>query len=91
MKATRIVLALVLLVAMLCAVAHADDGCLAGGELRREHNCLSVRHTKKDVCCWLKADGTHGRLPYSCCGTGWDRENCAEIVDRVCETHHEDL
>ena len=92
MSTTRFLLIAAIVVALIVATfAVADDACKVGGEFRRQHNCLSVRHTKTDVCCWLKADGTHGKLPRTCCGTGWEREKCADLVDEICETHHEDM
>ena len=78
---------------LLCAMLllaigiQAHDDCAAPGEMRRHHNCAAVKHTKKDVCCWAKRDGTHGLLPYSCCGTGWHTHGCEAEIDRICDMH----
>ena len=77
-------------VLLLFAVVFADP-CSKGGEMRRQHNCASVRHTTADVCCWMMRDGTHGQLPYSCCGTGWSTHKCAQLIDDACEKHTDDL
>ena len=81
---TRVIVCAVLLLA---AFVSAHDDCAAGGEMRRQYNCASVKHTKKDVCCWAKRDGTHGKLPRNCCGTGWKTHGCEEEIDRVCDMH----
>ncbi len=84
------------IVAFLCAllllgVASGSDVCSHPGELRRHYGCVAVRHTKSDACCWMKKDGTHGKLPYTCCGTGWKSAKCEEVIDNVCETHPDDM
>mmetsp|Transcript_45529 Transcript_45529/g.140377 ORF Transcript_45529/g.140377 Transcript_45529/m.140377 type:complete len:88 (+) Transcript_45529:40-303(+) len=86
----RAFLALIALL-VLATVAFAHDECAVGGELRRNHHCVAVRHTKKDACCWMKRDGTHGKLPYGCCGTGWKTHDCESIINNVCETHPDDM
>jgi hypothetical protein len=75
----------------LLVLATAMDPCEHHGEMRRQHNCVAVRHTKADVCCWLKQDGSHGSLPYNCCGTGWKSHSCEKIIDEICETHPDDM
>jgi hypothetical protein len=87
----RSFVAIVLVMAVMAFGSSTHDECAVGGELRRNHHCAAVRHTKKDVCCWMKRDGTHGKLPYQCCGTGWETHNCAELVDKICDTHPEDM
>lgn len=82
---------LVLLVVLATGAFASADECAVGGELRRNHHCAAVRHTKKDACCWMKRDGTHGKLPYACCGTGWKTHDCEAIIDKVCETHPDDM
>jgi hypothetical protein len=87
---------LVLLVTVLALVGvvkamHSTDVCDRPGELRRRYGCVAVRHTKADACCWLKEDGTHGSLPYTCCGTGWKAQECESLIDRVCSTHPDDM
>lgn len=79
-----------LLLAMVTAM-HTTDVCDRPGELRRRYSCVAVRHTKADACCWLKEDGTHGQLPYTCCGTGWKAQECESLLDRVCSTHPDDM
>mgnify|MGYP001571660167 FL=1 len=73
------------------AEAKSHDECTKGSEMRRSHNCVSVRHTKTDHCCWMKRDGTHGSLPRECCGTGWDTHRCEHLVNDVCDKHHHDM
>ena len=65
----------------------AQEVCVAGGEFRRKHKCISVKHTKKDVCCWHAADGMTGVLPHSCCGVGWKEHNCEKIIEQLCSSH----
>jgi hypothetical protein len=71
-------------------LAHDSPGahqCVAHGEIRRQHSCLSIKHTKKDVCCWQNAAGQSGLLPYSCCGVHFAEHKCASIVEHICEHH----
>ncbi len=67
------------------------DECARGGELRRNFGCVAVRHTKHDHCCWMKRDGTHGKLPHECCGTGWETSKCEAKIEHVCSTHPDDM
>lgn len=79
---------------LLCSsvMAHmSTDVCDYPGELRRHYGCVAVRHTKADACCWMKSDGTHGQLPYTCCGTGWKKEQCEALIDGICNTHPDDM
>jgi hypothetical protein len=68
-----------------------EHDCLRGGEMRRSHHCASVRHTDMDHCCWLLRDGSYGKLPNGCCGTGWKTHGCEAIIDDVCTTHADDM
>lgn len=77
---------------MLCASCSArvmremnKEACKNMGELRRNFNCVAVRHTMADVCCWMKRDGSYGHLPYKCCGTGWESSDCEGIINTICE------
>jgi hypothetical protein len=79
-----------LIIAFLVNLTFAMDPCDHHGELRRRYGCVAVRHTMADMCCWLKQDGSHGKLPYSCCGAGWRSANCEGLIDQLCETHHEE-
>lgn len=87
----------IVLTAFAINASHMDgDACTKGGELRRNFDCAAIRHTKADACCWMKRDGTHGRLPYNCCGTGWNTHGCEEIIHDICskdadEIVHSDL
>jgi hypothetical protein len=84
-----LLIACVTLIGMTAAMSH--DACAMGGELRRNYHCAAVRHTMKDACCWMTRDGAHGKLPYSCCGTGWKTHDCEALIDKVCETHPDDM
>jgi hypothetical protein len=69
--------------------AHgAQDVCGTGGEFRRKHDCISVKHTKKDVCCWHSRDDSVGILPYSCCGVGWHEHKCEKIIEQLCTMYN---
>ena len=61
-----------------------QEQCSMGGEFRRKHKCVSVKHTHHDVCCWHSADNSVGLLPHSCCGVGWKEHNCEKIIDQLC-------
>lgn len=92
MKKLLCLIVVIALVLGALAHSHGDrDVCAKGGELRRNYNCAAIRHTTANVCCWTRADGTHGHLPRNCCGTGWHTHGCEKLVDEVCEKHHEDI
>ena len=65
----------------------AKEVCAAGGEFRRKEKCISVKHTKKDVCCWHTDDDLSGVLPHACCGVGWKEHNCEKIISQLCRLH----
>eukprot|EP00760_Papus_ankaliazontas_P031019 PhM_4_TR5168/c0_g1_i1/m.79895 len=59
-----------------------------GGEFRREHHCVAVKHARSNVCCWMMHNRVHvGVLPTKCCGSMWDAD-CENIVTHVCENVH---
>lgn len=87
----RVWIAVLVVLSLVAALVVAKDVCDYPGELRRHYGCVAVRHTKADACCWMKQDGTHGKLPYTCCGTGWKAEKCEEFIDTVCSTHPDDM
>ncbi len=61
------------------------------GEFRRQFDCLAVKHTHHDACCWQMNDGANGLLPYECCGVGWHTTKCEALINAVCATHHGDI
>ena len=79
----------VLAAALLAVVSYAHE--CQGGEYRRSHDCATVKHQKSGICCWMRRDGSHGRLPVECCGTGWTSEDCAAKVEDICSNpdHHD--
>lgn len=65
-----------------------QEVCSMGGEFRRKHDCISVKHVKKDVCCWHSRDDSVGVLPYSCCGVGWNEHKCEKIIEQLCSIYN---